>query len=334
MLGPSQILGRDELESYPEGMVDTESYYVEEILPEKLRRDLEYVASASFLGDLKLLAHGLWATAYGAIKGKFLWQRRHRVALFLVDMGLTVVSCYLAFMIRYEFEFAVRITFFVYPLLITVATRALALTYFGAYQGVFAYFGLWDMVALFKAVSISAVVAGGLVFFTGFQSFPRSVFIIDWAIILSLLASLRYALRGVVRRRWHQGGDLKRKALVVGAGVGGEQIGRLLLEDPLCPYRPVGFIDETPERWGSLIHGIRVLGGAAELPLAVSANRIEAVFICASDLSDKAVQEVLDVCQQAGVEYRLVPTLSDLLGREQASGAPALRAGPAVAARQ
>src|SRR5262249_54954303 len=28
MLGPSQIIGRDELESYPEGLKDTEAYYV------------------------------------------------------------------------------------------------------------------------------------------------------------------------------------------------------------------------------------------------------------------------------------------------------------------
>ena len=49
MVGPSQILGRDELESYPEGLKDTEAYYVRHILPDKLARDLEYVAHASLL---------------------------------------------------------------------------------------------------------------------------------------------------------------------------------------------------------------------------------------------------------------------------------------------
>ena len=49
MVGPSQILGRDELESYPEGLKDTEAYYVEHILPEKLQRDLEYVEHATLL---------------------------------------------------------------------------------------------------------------------------------------------------------------------------------------------------------------------------------------------------------------------------------------------
>jgi FlaA1/EpsC-like NDP-sugar epimerase len=206
--------------------------------------------------------------------------------------------------------------------------------YYGAYQGVFAYFGRWDLAAIFKAVTLSAVISGGLTFFVGLQSFPRSVFIIDFAIVLFMLAAVRYGLRAWVRHSWRERGQRRHKALVVGAGVGGEQIARTLLEDPLCPYRPVGFIDEVPERWGSLIHGVRVLGGAAELPLAVSANRIQAVFVCMSDLSDHAAREVVDVCEQAGVEYRIVPALSDLLSADAFAGERAGATGSVAVARQ
>jgi len=335
MVGPSQILGRDELESYPEGLKDTEAYYVEHILPDKLARDLDYVERATFLGDMSLLARGIWATARGAVKTKFLWRRRHRVALFAADATLIAGSCLVAFLIRNDFAWPLDARFILLPLLITLVTRSMALMYYGAYQGVFAYFGLWDLAAVFKAVSLSGVLSAGLTFFVGLQSFPRSVFIIDWAIILFLLGGMRYGLRGWVRQQSRQRGQKRQKALVVGAGVGGEQIARTLLEDPLCPYRPVGFIDEVPERWGSLIHGVRVLGGAAELPLAVSANRIQAVFVCMSDLSDTAAQEVVDVCERSGVEYRIVPALSDLLsshsfGSERAN----MSAGSVMVARQ
>ncbi len=334
MVGPSQILGRDELESYPEGLKDTEVYYVEHILPEKLQRDCEYVARATFWGDMGLLARGIWATVRGAIKTKFLWRRRHRVALFATDCVLIAVSCYLAFMIRYDFNWPLDPRFLLLPLLITLVARSTALMYYGAYQGVFAYFGLWDLVALFKAVSLSAIIGGGLTFFIGLQSFPRSVFVIDWAIILFMLSSVRYGLRAWTRQHWRQRNQRRQKALVVGAGVGGESIARTLLEDPLCPYRPVGFIDEVPERWGSLIHGVRVLGGAAELPLAVSANRIQAVFVCMSDLSDTAAREVVDVCEQAGVEYRIVPALSDLLSADTFGSGGGIAAGSVAVARQ
>ena len=85
------------------------------------------------------------------------------------------------------------------------------------------------------------------------------------------------------------------------------------MEDPLCPYQPVAFIDEIPERWGKMIHGVRVLGGPNELRLAISANDIRTVFVCMSDLSDAAARDVVELCHQAEVEYRIVPTLSDLL---------------------
>jgi len=334
MVGPSQILGRDELESYPEGLKDTEAYYRDHILPEKLMRDLAYVERATFFGDMGLLARGIWATLRGAVKTKFLWRRRHRVALFGADCLLIAASSYLSYMIRHDFDFPDDPRFLLLPLLITLVVRCIALMYFGSYQGVFAYFGLWDLAAIAKAVTLSSIVAGGLTFFFGFQSFPRSVFVIDWAIILFMLAGVRYGLRAGVRHGWRQRGQRRQKALVVGAGVGGESIARTLLEDPLCPYRPVGFIDEVPERWGSLIHGVRVLGGATELPLAVSANRIQAVFVCMSDLSDHAAREVVDVCEQAGVEYRIVPALSDLLSAEAFGGERAgLSAGSMAVAR-
>jgi len=140
-------------------------------------------------------------------------------------------------------------------------------------------------------------------------------------------------LRGWVRRGARQRQPLKQKALIVGAGSGGEQISRMLLEDPLSPYRPVGFIDESPERWGSLIHGIRVLGGAAELSLAVSANKVQAVFVCPSDLDDGIAQEVLAVCQRTGVDYRIVPTLSDLLNTDEFTVERPGYARPRTAAR-
>ena len=335
MVGPSQILGRDELESYPEGLKDTEAYYIEYILQEKLGRDLAYVERATFWGDMSLLARGIWATVRGAVKTKFLWRRRHRVGLFGIDCLLIILSCYLAFMIRHDFDWPLDPRFLLLPLLITLVARSMALMYYGAYQGVFAYFGLVDLTAIFKAVTLSGVISAGLTFFVGLQTFPRSVFIIDWAIILFMLSGVRYGLRALVRQRWRQRGQRRHKALVVGAGVGGEQIARTLLEDPLCPYRPVGFIDELPERWGSLIHGVRVLGGATELPLAVSANRIQAVFVCMSDLSDTAAREVVDVCERAGVEYRIVPALSDLLSADAFANERAnLSAGSVAVARQ
>jgi hypothetical protein len=54
-----------------------------------------------------------------------------------------------------------------------------------------------------------------------------------------------------------------------------------------------------------------------------------------SDLSDTAARDVVDVCERAGVEYRIVPALSDLLGAERvASERTGLAPGAMAVARQ
>ena len=315
IVGPSQILGRDEVEDYPEGLRDTERYYVERILPAKLSRDLEYVESATFWSDLLLLARGVWITIRGAFRLKYLWRRRRRLALLSVDLLLLVGSYVLACLIRFDWDWpSAEYTWQVMALIVLV--RPPLLLYFGAYQGIIEHFGLWDLVALFKAVAVGSVAIAGLTYFVGSQSHPRSVFVIDWVLLLFMLSGTRYLLRTWVRRRPRRRGRARQRAIIVGAGRGGAQISRALLEDPSCTYQPVGFIDEVQERWGASIHGVKVLGGAAELRLALSANNVQVVFVCLSDLAVATAHEVAEICAGAEVDCRLLPALSDLLNTD------------------
>jgi len=312
IVGPSQIEGRDEIESYPDGLKDTESYYVKHILPAKLRRDLEYVEHTTFWNDMTLLARGVWVTARGAFKAKYLWRRRRRIALMAVDLVLAVMAYALALLIRFDWEWPAAEYSFQTITLIALL-RPPMLVYFGAYQGIASYFGLWDLAAVFKAVTVGSIAAAGLTYFVGSQSHPRSVFLIDWALLLFLLSSTRYLLR--IWSRWHprKRSEARARAIIAGAGHGGEQISRALIDDSSSAYRPVGFIDESPERWGSAIHGIKVLGGTAELQLALSANNVRVVFVCLSDLTASAARETAEICAAAGVECRMLPALSELL---------------------
>ncbi|MFQ5664906.1 MAG: sugar transferase [Candidatus Binatia bacterium] len=330
VVGPSQIWGRDEVEDYPEGIKDTEQYYVEHILPAKLERDLEYVAAATFWGDMLLFVRGAWITVRGAFRAKYLWRRRRRIALMGLDVALAAASYALALLIRFDWHWPGHAEYTLQTMALIALIRPVVLGYFGAYQGVLSYFGWWDLVALFKAVSVGSVAVAGVTYFAGSQTHPRSVFVIDWALLLSFLVSSRYLFRTWARR--HPRRHARERAIIVGAGHGGEQISRALLEDPSSGYRPIGFIDESPERWGSRIHGIKVLGGAAEMRLALSANGVRVVFVCLSDLTEPTAREIAEICTNAGIECRMLPALSELLNTDSFTIERAAGQTPPVAA--
>lgn len=315
IVGPSQIFGRDEVEDYPEEVKDTERYYIDHILPAKLQRDLEYVDQTTFWAEIGLLVRGVWATVRGLFRAKYLWRRRHRIALMGVDLLLALAAYVLALLIRFDLQ--PRLPEYTFQTLALIALlQPSLLVYFGAYQGIATYFGFWDLIAVFKAVSVGSIAIAGLTYFFGSQSHPRSVFVIDWAILLCFLAGTRYLLR--VWTRWHRRETWQQRenVIIVGAGSGGEQIARALLDDPASGFRPVGFIDGGHEHWGSRIHGIKVLGGTNELRLAISANCVHTVFVCLSDLKTDAAREVGEICAGAGIECRMLPALSELLNTD------------------
>lgn len=317
IFGPSQIHGRDEADEYPDGLKDTEAYYLEHILPAKLQRDLEYIRNATFLSEIQFLLGGAWATIRGAIRARYLWERRRRIALLGVDVLSALGAYVLALLIRFDWQIPAA-EYVVQTLVLIALLRPAAAVYFGVYQAVLRYFGMWDFIALFKAVSTSSLIIAGMTYFLGMQSHPRSVFLIDWALVLlawgGIRLTLRAYLRASVRRR-----SQRMRALIVGTGLGGEQMCRAMLEEPVAAYVPVGFVDEAPDRWGARIHGVKILGGIAELPLALAAKRVDAVFVCLSDVSEEIAREAVDICARANVPVRMVPALNQLL---QPLGAP------------
>ena len=239
-------------------------------------------------------------------------RRRRRLALMGADLALAILTYWLAVLIRFDLTWP-HATYFLPTVLIIALVRPALAVYFKTYQGIASYFGMWDLIALFKAVSVGSVAIAGATYLAGSQAHPRSVFVIDWALLLFLSSGMRMTLRAWARRHPRARWQKRERALIVGAGCGGEQISRALLEDPSAGYRPIGFIDESQDRWGSRIHGVKVLGGSAELPLAISANNVRTVFVCLSDLTEASVREVAEICAGAHVECRMLPALSELL---------------------
>jgi FlaA1/EpsC-like NDP-sugar epimerase len=144
------------------------------------------------------------------------------------------------------------------------------------------------------------------------------VFVVDATVLIFLMAGFRFTLRHVLSgASRNQNRGPYTRVLVAGSGHGGETILRSLLEDPKTRFLPVGIIDHDPHRWGALIHGIRVMGGATDIAMAASTHGVEMVLVSLADMDPSVVRDIAEACRKLDIEYRLIPTLSDVLSQQQ-----------------
>ncbi len=325
IIGPSQVDGRDEVEKYPEGVENVEEYYIKHILPEKLVCDLEYVRTATFWGDARFLVTGFIHVLLSQVKTGFLTRSRNRIATLGLDLLLMVFSYIMANLIKFDWHLNAEQWYYIrWTLVWVVILKPPIFIYYGLYQRSIRWVGRRDVAAIVKSVSVSSALVVAVTYLTGLQSHSRAVFIVDWAVLIFSVAAARYAL-GHVRRTDARGAGSRPyvKVLVAGSSHGGETILRSLLEDPNSRFMPVGIIDHEPHRWGALIHGVRVMGGATDIAMAASTHGVEMVLVSLADLDPVVVREITDACQKLTMEYRLVPPLSDMIS--EPSGKPIKR---------
>jgi FlaA1/EpsC-like NDP-sugar epimerase len=318
VIGPSQIDGRDELEKYPEGTEDTEQYYIDHILPGKLDRDLDYVDNANAWRDLGFLVSGAFQVLLSQFKGGFIARSRSRLAMLSLDLGLIVVSYVVANLVHFDWQISERTWSYIYKTLFwIVLIRPPVFIYYGLYQRTTRWVGRHDLAAIVKAVSVSTALVVGATYFTNLRAHSRAVFIEDWAMLISLMAGGRFIVRHVISgaSRVVDNGQMT-KVLVAGSGHGGEVILRSLLEDPKSRFLPVGIIDHEPRRWGALIHGVRVMGGATDIAMVASTHGVAMVLVSLADLAPAVVRDITEACEKLSLKYRLIPALSDALAQE------------------
>ena len=113
------------------------------------------------------------------------------------DILCTIVSLLLAYFLRFNFsvpEEYLRQIFISVPLL--VFFRASSFFLFGLYSGVSRYAGIDDLLRVIKSVTVGTLLfISSIAFIFHLHGFPRSVFLIDWFVIMVFLGGSRFLYR-------------------------------------------------------------------------------------------------------------------------------------------
>ena len=238
---------------------------------------------------------------------------QRRLLLFAGHVGLSVLSNWLAFLLRFDGNIPAQewdLFVAMLPLLLTI--RALTFYLFRLYDGIWRYTSLWDLRNLALSIAVSSLSFAGVVRFgLEMRAYPSSIIAIDALLLLCLLAGLRVLPRLLREARW-LGTDGKR-VLIVGAGGAGAMIVREMRSHPSFGYRPIGFIDDNPVKVGHRIHGVRVLGGRECLPHVIATQSPDVVLVAMPSAEPAAIRVVVKALEPFHLPIQTLPNLRDLL---------------------
>jgi hypothetical protein len=203
-------------------------------------------------------------------------QHRSDTPFWRLNPRISVVALHDVTMAALAFELAVWLRYYTYGApqsfgylwegtLLFAATSAVVFWATGLYRGIWYYASSRDLITIAKAVTLAMLVFLPLMFaMNRLATFPRTALLIEWPILVVLLAGPRLLYRlikdGNLQAVLERGGDDRVPVLVVGAGDAADGFIREMSRSRLARYRVVGLIDDKPHRIGRDIRGVRVLG--------------------------------------------------------------------------
>jgi FlaA1/EpsC-like NDP-sugar epimerase len=146
---------------------------------------------------------------------------------------------------------------------------------------------------------------------------PIGAIAADGLLALLGLSALRGAWRMLDERGWvaapgtTSGAARISRVVLIGAGDVGAQVARELQRRP--EFTAVGFLDDDPDKRGSIIHGVVVLGPIDELERRCRELHVDEVLIAVARVGGRFVRRVSDTAKALGLPVRIVPGLGELV---------------------
>jgi FlaA1/EpsC-like NDP-sugar epimerase len=231
-----------------------------------------------------------------------------------VQTGVFVVSVVTAFLLRFDLSLPpVETAHMVYALLVWSLVKNVVFWMAGLDRGGWRFVSLQDLPRLASGNLLGSFVGTFVIVWIGPHGFPRSIYILDLLVCSLLTAGVRLATRIFTEAsKFHPSAD-KKRTLMYGAGDAGVSLLVEIRRNPTLPYDVIGFVDDDPEKTGLMIHGARVLGDGKRLGAVVGNHQVDTVLIAIPSASGEQMTQILRRCHEAGVSYKTVPGLGEVI---------------------
>ncbi|HWK46425.1 MAG TPA: nucleoside-diphosphate sugar epimerase/dehydratase [Stellaceae bacterium] len=192
----------------------------------------------------------------------------------------------------------------------------------GLYRGIWRYASLNDLFAIARAVTAAVLVFTVLSFIlTRLDQMPRTALVIDWFVLMALLAGPRIAYRlfkdGRLDRVMERDAHRRIPVLLAGAGDGAELFISEMRRDRDAAYEVLGIVGFSDTRVGRMIHNQPVLGTVDELPQVLEKlgdhdRRPQKLIITSDTIDGATIRKLVDLADGLGLGVSRMPKVTEL----------------------
>ena len=246
-----------------------------------------------------------------------------RVALIVYDILSVVLASYLSLLMRYEFQPSEIPNYFYLPVMealpLTIAVTLLLFYLFRLYDSLWAFAGETELQNLVFANGVAAMVNVGILHLNRqeIQAVPKSYYFLYMFLMITLTFISRFSyrfLRGLKHKNANRSNATN--VMVVGAGEAGNIIVREILNSHYSTMSLKCLIDDSQDKWGKYIQGIKVVGGREQIPEAVEQYGIDEIIVAIPSLSRAEMKGILDICKETKCKMRTLPGIYQLVNGE------------------
>lgn len=241
----------------------------------------------------------------------------------LGDVGLVLWVYYLAFLIRFDGVLpSAQQTIYLETVRWILLVKIGCFFGFDLYKGMWRYFSVYDLINMAKACLLSFVLTIMLVLgLYRFESFSRSVFIIDLLLCVLTIGGFRMTIRLLLVHRINDWKHLiirkrnphVKKMVIVGAGSAGEKLLRELHENRELGFDVMGFVDDDPKKFKHTLHGVPVLGALQDLNTIVDEYGVQEINIAVPSASARQMRRIVGFCKSTEVPFKTLPGIGELV---------------------
>lgn len=246
-----------------------------------------------------------------------------RLARMSADCLIWIVALYLASLLRLDFNVS-RVQSFRLALLFIPAVALQIATgwWTGLYRGWWINGSFEEVAALARATVISTLGLAAIDLLAPGDPRPAPISAVIGAGIIAFvgMGGARYVARQLLEQRRRALTHDRERAIIFGAGDGGERTIRAMLFDDDSPYVPVALIDDDPRKRNLTIRGIRVLGDRGDLERIADQFGAKVVIMAVPTGDGALVRQLSREAAKAGLTVKVVPSVRELLGGEVSVG--------------